>query len=316
MKTFTALHIARKLGQKTLIVCHNTMLRDQWIEEVQALYGMPVGIIGSGEFDIDHTIVVGNIQTLTKLLPKISKEFGTVIVDEAHHCPATTFTDFIDGMYAKYRIGLSGTMVRVDGRHILFKDFFGPKLLQPAQSHTMTPSVIVMKPGISLSQGDPWVIKINNLLYDPNYQQFIAGLAKVQIAKGYKVLVVASRVEFLEQVKELIGDECVCITGGTTFEERKELKRQVEDGEKSCIAGSRQIFSEGISINILSCIILAEPIANDALLEQLIGRIQREHKNKLAPVAIDINFSGPSDRVQNRNRQGFYMRKGWEVTGL
>ncbi|MCL5459653.1 DEAD/DEAH box helicase family protein, partial [Loigolactobacillus coryniformis] len=37
-KTFTALHIARKLGQKTLVVTHTTMLRDQWIKEIKALY--------------------------------------------------------------------------------------------------------------------------------------------------------------------------------------------------------------------------------------------------------------------------------------
>jgi len=314
-KTFCALHIARKLSQKTLIVCHNTMLRDQWADEVEKLYGMPVGIIGSGKFDIDHSIVIGNIQTLTKITAQISKEFGTVIVDEAHHCPASTFTAFIDGMYARYKIGLSGTMQRKDGKHILFKDFFGPKLYQPPQSNTLTPRVQIVKTGIALAQGEPWVKKMNILLYDPDYQQVIAHIAHLQIQKGHKVLIIADRVEFLQNVGELIGEECVCITGGTTYEERTELKRQIEEGEKSCIAGSRQIFSEGISVNILSCVILAGPIANDALLEQIVGRIQRMHPGKLDPLVIDMNFSGPSDRKQNKDRQAFYARKGWEVTG-
>ena len=314
-KTFCALHIARKLGQKTLIVCHNTMLRDQWADEVEKLYGMPVGIIGSGRFDIDHSIVIGNIQTLTKVTTQISKEFGTVIIDEAHHCPASTFTAFIDGMYARYKIGLSGTMQRKDGKHILFKDFFGPKLYQPPQSNTLTPRVQIVKTGIALAQGEPWVKKMNILLYDPDYQQVIAHIAHLQIQKGHKVLIIADRVEFLQNVGELIGEECVCITGGTTYEERTELKRQIEEGEKSCIAGSRQIFSEGISVNILSCVILAGPIANDALLEQIVGRIQRMHPGKLDPLVIDMNFSGPSDRKQNKDRQAFYARKGWEVTG-
>ena len=314
-KTFCALHIARKLGQKTLIVCHNTMLRDQWADEVRRLYGIEAGIIGSGQFDIDHSIVIGNIQTLTKIVPKIAKEFGTVIIDEAHHCPASTFTAFIDGMYARYKIGLSGTMLRKDGKHILFKDFFGPKLHQPPQSNTMTPTVQIVKTGIALAQGEPWVKKMNILLYDPDYQAIIARIANLQIQKGHKVLVIADRVEFLQQVGELIGEECVCITGGTTYDERTELKRQIESGEKSCIAGSRQIFAEGISVNILSCVILAGPIANDGLLEQIIGRIQRLHPDKLPPLVIDMNFSGPSDRKQNRDRQAFYARKGWEVIG-
>jgi superfamily II DNA or RNA helicase len=315
-KTFTALHIARKLGQKTLIVCHNTMLRDQWIEEVEKLFEMPVGVIGSGEFDIDHSIVVGNIQTLTKLVPQICKEFGTVIVDEAHHCPASTFTAFIDGMYARYKIGLSGTMQRKDGKQVLFRDFFGSKLYQPPQENTLTPTVQVIKTGIALSPGETWVKKINNLLYDTDYQHFIAAAANIQIAKGHKVLIVADRVEFLQQVGELIGESCVCITGGTTYEERVLLKEQVESGEKSCIAGSRQIFAEGISVNILSCVILAVPIANDGLLEQIIGRIMRQHENKLSPLVLDMQFSGVSDRKQNKDRIAFYMRKGWTILGL
>jgi superfamily II DNA or RNA helicase len=80
-----------------------------------------------------------------------------------------------------------------------------------------------------------------------------------------------------------------------------------------CIAGSRQIFSEGISINSLSCVILAVPIANDSLLEQIVGRIQRQHEDKLIPVVLDMQFSGFMDKKQNRDRLGFYMRKGWNI---
>jgi len=312
-KTFLALHLARKLGQKTLVVCHNTMLRDQWIEEVKKLYGMDCGVIGSGKVDIDHVIVIGNIQTLIKELPNINKEFGTVIVDECHHVTSTTFTAFLDGMYARYKIGLSGTMVRKDGKHILFKDFFGFDLYQPIQENTMTPTVRVLKTNYGLSEGDPWAVKINRLLYDPDYQELIAIIAAKEITTGHKVLIIADRVEFLQKVGELIGQECVCIVGETTFEQRNELKRQIEDGEKSCIAGSRQIFSEGISVNILSCVILAAPIANDSLLEQIIGRIMRMHPNKLDPLVIDMNFSSPSDRKQNKMRKDFYTRKGWDI---
>jgi superfamily II DNA or RNA helicase len=293
------------------------MLRDQWIEEVEELYNMPVGIIGSGEYDIDHSIVVGNIQTLIKVLPQIAKEFGTVIIDEAHHCPATSFTSFIDGMYARYKIGLSGTMKRKDGRHILFKDFFGPKLLQPPENGTMVPSVRIMQTGVGLSPGDGWAVKINKLLYDTSYQQFIASVAKIQVAKGHRVLIVADRVEFLQNVKELIGEECVCVTGDTDFETRKRIKKQVNSGEKTSVAGSRQIISEGWSVNSLSCVILAGPISApseaDGLLEQVVGRIQRNFPGKLEPLVLDMNFNDPPSRKQNLERLNFYKRQGWEI---
>lgn len=315
-KTFAALHVAKKLGQKTLVVTHTTMLRDQWREEIEKLYRMPVGIIGSDNYDIDHAIVVGNVQTVTKHAITLAKEFGTLIIDECHHTPATTFSNIIDSSYARYKIGLSGTMIRKDGRHVMFKDYFGHVLYQPEQSNTLNPIVKILKPGISLKQGEQWAKKINILLYDPDYQGFVASVANSQISKGHSVLIIADRVEFLENVQELIGDTCVLVTGSTDYEARKKVAEQIESGEKLCVAGSRQIFSEGISMNRLSSVILATPIANEALLEQIIGRIMRKHDNKLNPEVVDIHFSGSADRKQNTLRSGFYMKKGWEMKSI
>ena len=43
-KTFTGLAIAGKLGQKTLVVAHNTNLRGQWAKECKKAYGITPGI--------------------------------------------------------------------------------------------------------------------------------------------------------------------------------------------------------------------------------------------------------------------------------
>jgi superfamily II DNA or RNA helicase len=313
-KTFTALHVARKLGQKTLVVTHTTALRDQWCEEIEVLFNMPVGVIGSGKVDWeDHAITVANVQTLVKHSAKLAKEFGTVILDEAHHCPANTFSQLIDDFHARYRIALSGTMIRKDGKHVMFPDFFGDKVYKPPQSHTLNPEVKLIQTGITLKPGATWVEKINALTEDPDYQAFISQLAKIQVTLGHQVLVIADRVGFLQKVKEYVGETCVLVTGETNFEQRQQIKQQLLTKEKMCIAGSRQIFSEGISINSLSCVILAVPIANDSLLEQIVGRIQRQHDDKLQPVVLDMQFAGYQDKKQNRDRLGFYMRKGWDI---
>ena len=313
-KTFTALHIAAKLGQKTLIVTHTANLRDQWVEEAERLFGMSVGVIGGGRFDIeDHAIVVSNIQSLGKHLKQLSKEFGTVIVDEAHHTPASTFTELLDCMYARYRIGLSGTMHRKDGKHVLLRDFFSDKVFVPPVDNTLAPIVNILKPGVFLENGLAWAQKINKLLYDDDYQQFISKLVCMQIDRGHSVLVIASRIEFLQRVKEYVGETCVLVTGDTSTDDRKTIANQIDEGTKSCIAGSRQIFSEGISVNRLSAVILAEPMAYDGLIEQIIGRIMRQHPDKIQPEVFDINFSDHASRKQNESRLAFYINKGWET---
>ena len=311
-KTFTALHIARKWGQKTLVVTHTTALRDQWREEIEALFGLTPGLIGSGTFDVeDHFIVVGNVQSIVKNLDKINKEFGTIILDEAHHCPATTFSQTIDTFHARYRLALSGTMQRKDGKHVIFQDYFGTTVFKPEQANTINPVVHLVKSNITLKHNVPWVEKINELTQSEYYRKYISALASYHIERGHSVLVVADRVEFLEKVKEYVGETCLLVTGDTSFEERQYAKDQILTKQKMCIAGSRQIFSEGISINILSCVILAVPMSNDSLLEQIVGRIMRPHPGKLDPIVVDIQFSGWADKKQNNDRLGLYMKKGW-----
>lgn len=316
-KTFTALHIAKKLGQKTLVITHTTMLRDQWIKEVRELFGIDPGVISAGVFDIeDHAIVIGNVQTVTKHALDICKEFGTVIMDEAHHSPATTFTEILDASYARNRIGLSGTMKRKDGKHVLLRDYFGNKVFVPPQSHTLNPTVKLVKTGIHLTPGAVWAKKINNLLYDEDYQEYVAVIAATQISKGHSVLIIADRVEFLQNVQQRIGETCLLVTGETEFKERERVKEAINSGQKTCIAGSRQIFSEGISIDRLSSVILATPISNEGLLEQIIGRIMRPFEGKPHPEVIDLQFAGFADKKQNNLRLGFYLNKGWDVVAI
>lgn len=316
-KTFTALHLAHKFGNKTLVITHTAALRDQWAEEVEALFGCEPGIIGGGRVDHeDHFITVANVQTLVKHVDALAKEFGTIILDEAHHCPASTFAQIVDGFHARYRIALSGTMVRKDGKHAVFQDYFGQHVVKPPQSNTLVPTVRLIKTGITLKPGATWVDKITELANDDNYQRIVAALALRQIDKGHQVLVIADRVEFLRKVSEYVGETCVLVTGETDFEQRQAAKQQLLSREKMCIAGSRQIFSEGISINSLSCVILAVPMSNDSLLEQIIGRVQRLHEGKLDPLVLDMQFQGWADKKQNNDRLGFYMRKGWHIENV
>ena len=131
-KTFTGLAIAGKLKQKTLVVTHTIPLRNQWAKEVEKVYGIQPGIIGSGKFDIDSPVVVGNVQTLYRNLESVSKHFGTIILDEMHHVSSPTFSRIIDKSYARYKIGLSGTLERKDGKHVVFRDYFSNTVFSPA----------------------------------------------------------------------------------------------------------------------------------------------------------------------------------------
>lgn len=317
-KTFTALAIASKLGQKTLVCVHNLALRDQWEEEVIKCFGFQPGIIGSGRLELDSPIVIGNVQSLTKHILELRNTFGTLIVDECHKCAAPTFTDVVDKSCARYKIGLSGTLKRKDGRHVIFDDYFGPNTIVPPQENSMTPEVQIVASGIKFPTPGTWATKVTILGADPNYQDLVVALALSKANEGHKVLVVGERVDFLQACAEKVGDKAVCITGTFLTEGYNTRKEVLEslDKDKQILFGSRSIFAEGISQNSLSCIILTAPINNEPLLEQLVGRIVRLKEGKKVPVIVDIHFEGSLTSRQERSRVTYYKNQGYNITYL
>ena len=317
-KTFTGLAIAGKLGQKTLVVTHTVPLRNQWAKEVEKVYGFKPGIIGSGQFDLDSPIVIGNTQTLYRNIEKIRKEFGTIILDEMHHVSSPTFSKILDTNYCRYKIGLSGTIERKDGKHVVFRDYFGNTLFKPPKENYMTPTVHLVASEIRFMDGAkiPWANRVTKLSNDEEYRHTVSMLAAAYAARGHKVLVVSDRVAFLKACAELSGDKAICVTGEVAHEDRETLVDQILYGDANILYGTQAIFSEGISVDTLSCLILATPVNNEPLLTQLVGRVIRKKEGKISPVIIDIHLKGNTARKQASNRVGFYMKQGWDMKYL
>jgi len=76
------------------------------------------------------------------------------------------------------------------------------------------------------------------------------------------------------------------------------------------------IFSEGISLDILSCLILGTPVNNEPLLTQLIGRIIRQYEGKKQPTVVDVHLIGKTAKRQASARLGYYIKQGYEVSTL
>ncbi len=316
-KTITALHIAKKLKQRTLVITHNTILRAQWEKEILNIFGITPGIIGGGKLvELDKAITVSNIQTLVKNLPAIAYHYGLIIVDECHHTPATTFTETLNRLNARYKIGLTGTLARVDGQEVLFREFFSKLVYRPEIENTLEPEIVVVNSGLSIPQGDNWANRTTELIYTPEYQKLITGLATKMADRGHYVLVISDRIQFLEDLAERTKEKynSVCITGSSSnIEDRELLTNKIVSGESKILFGTRSIFSEGVSINRLSCLILASPVANNINLTQLIGRIQRTYPNKKTPIVIDIKFLDNTGQRQLKNRMEHYISKGYKV---
>lgn len=311
-KTFMALAAAAKLGQKTLVVVHTLPLMNQWAKEVEKAFGFKPGLIGGGHDNYSAPITIGNVASLYKRMDRLAKEFGTLIMDEVHHAPSPTFTKIIDRSYARYKIGLSGTLERKDGMHVVLPDYFGFKVYKPARENTLTPTIHAYNTGIYFPYGDIWAHRVNALNDSFVYQDWICDKVKQYENLGHKVLIVADRVDFLKLIAERTGS---ALTIGETNDRDAEIDKIIS-GEAKSISGTLSIWKEGISCNPLSALILGTQINNDPMLEQVIGRIQRLYPDKLPPVVVDPILRGRTTEKQFVNRTGFYMREGFPIEYL
>jgi superfamily II DNA or RNA helicase len=321
-KTFSALAIAAKLGQKTLVVVDTLNLVTQWRREVEKCFGFIPGIIGQSKFDVEPIIVIGVNKSCSKKIDDIKDLFGTVIIDECHHSSSLTISNILENTKARYKIGLSGTLHRKDNTHIMFPDYFGHKVYQPEKENYMTPEVIVVKankqiPGTSHW---PWARRVNSLMADKEYIELITSVACSMELKGHKVLVVADRVEFLQHCAHLAGDKAICIigdTGGAQIRRggdgREAKLAKLASGEKTILFGTQRIFSEGFSESSLSCLIMATPINNESLLTQLIGRVIRLQEGKITPEIVDIHLLGHTGKNQASTRMAHYVKEGYKI---
>ncbi|MMZ46491.1 Type III restriction enzyme, res subunit [compost metagenome] len=130
-KSILGLYLARRTGQKALIVVHKDDLVTGWTKDAKLVLGLrpkQVGIVKSGTFRIGEQITIATVQTLAKLdraqLGLLRKEFGMIIVDEFHHSAAKIY-ETVSHFPAKYRLGLTATPVRGDGLTNALHLYFG-----------------------------------------------------------------------------------------------------------------------------------------------------------------------------------------------
>jgi superfamily II DNA or RNA helicase len=310
-KTFMGVALASKFKQKTLIIVHKVDLMNQWVKEIDKCLDIVADRIGGGFYNYSSPIVVGTMQTIKNNITELGKQFGTIIVDECHHVPADVFKTIIDKMNARYKLGLTATPWRRDGKHVFLQDYFGDQFFKPKDENRIDPTILMYNSEIPLSSNMniPWGTRLTDLYNRHDFLELVVNLSHIQAQKGHLVLTVADRVEFLKHCSDILEEDSMLIIA-----ESKD--RDFLASNKSILFGSTRIFSEGINIPPLSSLVLGLPLNNPGLLEQLIGRIARIHEGKKDPEVIDIVLKGKTGANQARQRLGFYMDKGYQVKQL
>ncbi len=124
-KTFLALLAIARTARPTMVITPTIDLLNQWYGEMTDAFGVPVGLIGGGSYDL-QPLTVTTYDSAYIYLERWGNRFGLVVFDECHHLPGPTYLIAAAGSIAPFRLGLTATPERVDGQDALLPDLIGP----------------------------------------------------------------------------------------------------------------------------------------------------------------------------------------------
>jgi superfamily II DNA or RNA helicase len=328
-KTVCALYIASQLKLPTIVLVHNTFLRDQWVERIKAfLPKARIGFVQGDTLKIENAdISVAMLQTVSQRDYPIStyKHIGLVIVDECHHIATESFSHTMTKLTSKYMLGLSATLERKDKLMHVIHWFLGPLLYK-----SNTGDKVDEKVNVEVFEYDPKDDKYNEVIYnnsgvmftslmvnkvaeyEPRNKFLTELIADIFQEKERQLLVLTDRVDHTKALFDLLPidiQEQSCILGRNV----KADQRAEWCSTKRILLATYAMCKEGFDVATLNTLVIATPRPD---VDQIVGRILRVDKTqrKIDPLIIDV--VDPAFRRQFQERLQLYNKRNYKVTKM
>ncbi len=324
-KTAIGVGIIGAFKRKTLVLVHTGDLVLQWRSRL-AMW-MPeamVGVTGMGKKEVGD-VTIATVQTLAKMrwteLYEWSKQFGVVILDEAHHAPAQTFSFVLTAIPARNRFGLTATPKRADGLTPFLWWSFGFEIWK-IDHQSLVHNNLIMLPEFSFID-TMWTPKrssedysrvVTEMTLSESRNETILDIATRCASEGRCVLILSDRVGHCEALAEELGRrgiDAAALVGRLSNKKRAALIEAMNAGELS-VCTATTIADEGLDIPKLDTLIMATPSSSLGRVEQRVGRIMRPAPDKQAPLVFDLRDSWGPFRGGARKRESLYRSLGMQ----
>ena len=111
--------------RSALVVVPTLDLVRQWYDLLRTSFATEVGIVGGGSYEL-RPLTVTTYDSAYLHMQHFGARFGTVIFDECHHLPGATYELAAELCLAPFRLGLTATPERPDGREASLLRLIGP----------------------------------------------------------------------------------------------------------------------------------------------------------------------------------------------
>jgi superfamily II DNA or RNA helicase len=318
-KTAIFSHITESAYSKNnsvFILVHREELLLQSSKKLAEL-GVPHGRISPAFSHTRDKIQVCSVQTLAN---RIDSMYGTpdlLIIDEAHHATAGTYSKILEKWNRSLVLGVTATPERMDGTGLgnVFDTIIeGPSIETLTSLGYLSPFKIYAPPmnlnfdNIKISQGDYAKGELEKVMDRPS----ITGSAVDHYRKlcnQKPAIAFCTTVNHAKDVSDQFnssGIKSMCIDGKMDKALRKKAINGL--GNDYLVLSSCEIVSEGTDIPAVTGAILLRPTLSLGLYLQQVGRILRPFEGKEESIILD--------HVGNVNRHGFPDEvRSWSLEG-
>ena len=299
-KTVIGLKIIADKQQPALILVHRKQLMDQWIERIEAFWGIPkqeIGKIGQGKSKVGTHVTIAMIQSLVKETRKeesatLKNAFGTILVDECHHIPADSYRSTIQQFNSRYLYGLTATPFRKynDGKLIFIHlGEIIAEITALQSGRRKQASIVIRNTDLDVpfnSKTDRFETLSKILVHDSSRNKLVLKDIINELNSGKKVVVLTERKEHIDSLNQYLKQSYEVITmSGEDSESSRTVKwRILNSGNYQALITTGQFFGEGTDLHNASCLFLVYPFSFEGKLIQYIGRVQR---SELTPTIYD-----------------------------
>ncbi len=329
-KTIVGIAALARLQTKTLILAPNVASVHQWINEILDKTDIKADDIGefSGEKKEIRKITVCTYQSLT-YRKDVESEFmhyeklkgekwGFVIYDEVHMLPAPVFRISAE-LQSIYRLGLTATLVREDGREDEVFSLVGPKRYDVPWSELERQGFIATAYCHELRISLPEEAELDYALAKKREKYRIASenpnkmkVVKYLIEKhpDDHILIIGQYIDQLNELRKEFGYPI--ITGTTANKKRDELYNAFRNGEERILIVSK-VANFAIDLPDASMAIQISGTFGSRQEEaQRLGRILRPKNRDSHFYTIVTRYSEEEEFAQNR--QKFLSEQGYSYT--
>lgn len=307
-----------------LLLAHRKELISQISHNVGITYSIPHGLIIANNYEQkQYNVQIGSVPTLNIRLDNWKdKNFGIIIVDEAHHIKANSYNKIIKAFPNAHILGVTATPCRLNGAS--FHPEFDDIIVSPSVSNFIKEGFLCdydyysIKPESKLNKK---IASIKNYALDGDYldsammevmdnSSIRANIIRTyqKYANGKKGIVYTINRQHNEHICERFlaaGVKAAAIDSTTPQKVRDQLVEEFRIGNIKVLCNVN-IFSEGFDCPDVEFIQLARPTKSLAMYLQQVGRGLRISNGKSKVIFLDNvglynRFGFPSARRHWRN---------------